>query len=48
MVYALLDVQSFHEASKRLIYGKAIKEPDFDTDSLDCVGFSLLPAGFKG
>ena len=48
VAYALLDVQIFYEASERLIYGKATEDPDFDSDSLDGVGLSLLPAGIIG
>ena len=44
MGYALLDVQIFYKASERLIYGRPIENHDFDSDSLDGVGFSLLPA----
>ncbi|KAG7008886.1 L-amino-acid oxidase [Physcia stellaris] len=44
MAYALFDVQMFYQASQKLIYGKTIEGPDFDSDSLDGVGFSLLPA----
>ena len=43
MGYALLDVQTFYKASERLIYGRPIEDPDFDSDSPDGVGFSLLP-----
>ena len=48
MAYALLDFQMFYEASQKLIYGKAMEDPDFDSEGLDDVGFSLLPAGIKG